>query len=79
MASMVVGGLFNAVAFTGACYLQKFNKDGYGEETRRRKKIRQRTTHLEFLRTVGRNERIHDVNHRDHRIGWWMDGSKNYI
>ncbi len=36
MASMVAGGLFNAVAFAGAGYLfQKFNKDGYGEETRR--------------------------------------------
>ncbi len=33
---MVAGGLFNAVAFAGAGYLfQKFNKDGYGEETRR--------------------------------------------
>ncbi len=32
-----------------------------------------------ILRTVERNERIHDVNHRDHGIGWWMDGSKNYI
>ncbi len=33
---MVAGGLFNAVAFTGAGYLfQKFNKDGYGEEVRR--------------------------------------------
>ncbi len=32
MASVVAGGLFNA----GAGYLfQKFNKDGYGEETRR--------------------------------------------
>ena len=31
---MVAGGLFNA--FTGAGYLfQKFNKDGYGEETKR--------------------------------------------
>ncbi len=36
MASMVAGGLFNAVAFAGAGYLfQKFNKDGYGEEVRR--------------------------------------------
>ena len=36
MASMVAGGLFNAVAFAGAGYLfQKFNKDGYGEETSR--------------------------------------------
>ena len=34
MASMVAGGLFNA--FAGAGYLfQKFNKDGYGEETKR--------------------------------------------
>ncbi len=33
---MVAGGLCNAVAFAGAGYLfQKFNKDGYGEETRR--------------------------------------------
>ena len=33
---MVAGGLFNAVAFAGAGYLfQKFNKDGYGEETKR--------------------------------------------
>ena len=33
---MIAGGLFNAVAFAGAGYLfQKFNKDGYDEETRR--------------------------------------------
>ncbi len=33
---MVAGGLFNAFAFTGAGYLfQKFNKDRYGEETKR--------------------------------------------
>ena len=33
---MVAGGLFNAVAFAGAgCLFQKFNKDGYGEETKR--------------------------------------------
>ncbi len=33
---MVAGGLFSAVAFAGAGYLfQKFNKDGYGEETKR--------------------------------------------
>ncbi len=33
---MVAGGLFNAVAFASAGYLfQKFNKDGYGEETKR--------------------------------------------
>ncbi len=36
MASMVAGGLFNAVAFAGAGYLfQKLNKDGYDEEIRR--------------------------------------------
>ncbi len=36
MASMVAGGLFNAVAFAGAGYLfQKFNKSGYEEETKR--------------------------------------------
>ncbi len=36
MASIVAGGLFNAVAFAGAGYLfQKFNKNGYGEEVRR--------------------------------------------
>ena len=33
---MVAGGLFNAVAFAGAGYIfSKFNKDGYGEETKR--------------------------------------------
>ena len=33
---MVVGGLFNAVAFAGAGYIfSKFNKDGYKKETRR--------------------------------------------
>ncbi len=33
---MVAGGLFIVVAFAGAGYLfQKFNKDGYGEETKR--------------------------------------------
>ena len=36
MVPMVAGGLFNAFAFAGAGYLfQKFNKDGYGEETKR--------------------------------------------
>ncbi len=36
MASMVAGGLFNAVAFAGAGYIfSKLNKDGYGEETKR--------------------------------------------
>ncbi len=35
MTSVVVGGLFNAFAFAGAGYLfQKFNKDGYDEETK---------------------------------------------
>ena len=34
MTSLVAGGIFNA--FAGAGYLfQKFNKDGYGEETKR--------------------------------------------
>ena len=33
---MAAGGLFNAFAFAGAGYLfQKFNKDGYSEETKR--------------------------------------------
>ncbi len=36
MASIVAGGLFNAVAFAGAGYLfSKSNKDGHGEETKR--------------------------------------------
>ena len=36
MASIVAGGLFNAVAFAGAGYLfSKFNKDGHDEETKR--------------------------------------------
>ncbi len=43
------------------------------------KKIYASATHLGFLRSVGRNERIHDVVHRSDRIGWWMDGSENYI
>ncbi len=35
MASIVAGGLFNAVAFAGAGYLfSKFNKDGHDEETK---------------------------------------------
>ena len=134
---MVAGGLFNAVAFAGYLF-QKFNKDGYGEETRRHdlaleklerarqewnqkdierqekmvalrrersdadadfkninkalkdyekvttlvfdgKKIYASATHLGFLRTVERDETIHDVVHRSDGIGWWMDGSENYI
>ena len=43
------------------------------------KKFYVSATHLGFLRTVERDERIHDVSHRNHGIGWWMDGSKNYI
>ncbi len=36
MTSLVADGIFNAFAFAGAGYLfQKFNKDGYGEETKR--------------------------------------------
>ncbi len=36
MTSVVVGGLFKAFVFAGAGYLfQKFNKDGYDEETKR--------------------------------------------
>ncbi len=36
MTSVVAGGIFNAFAFAGAGYLfQKFNKDGYSEETKR--------------------------------------------
>ncbi len=34
--SMAMGGLFNAVAFAGACYIfQHINKDGYEKETKR--------------------------------------------
>ena len=111
---MVAGGLFNAVAFAGACYLfQKFNKDGYGEEVRRHdlaleklEKARQEWNQKDierqekmvalrqekkeadadfekinkrFLRTVGRNERIHDVIHRSNWIGWRMGWSENYL
>ena len=36
MTSVVAGGIFNAFASAGAGYLfQKFNKDGYSEETKR--------------------------------------------
>ncbi len=36
MVPTVAGGLFNAFVFAGAGYLfQKFNKEGYGEETKR--------------------------------------------
>ncbi len=45
----------------------------------RRKKIHASATHLGFLRTVGRDERIHDIIHRSDGIGWWMDRSENYI
>ena len=43
------------------------------------KKIYASATHLGFLRTVGRNERIHDVIHRNCGISWRVDRSENYI
>ncbi len=33
----------------------------------------------DFLRTVGRNERIHDNIHRSNWIGWRMGWSENYF
>ncbi len=43
------------------------------------KNIYTSATHLGFLRTVERDERIHDVVHRSDGITRWMDGSENYI
>ena len=43
------------------------------------KKIYARTTYLGFLRSVRRDERIHDISYRNNGIGWWMDGWENYL
>ncbi len=43
------------------------------------KKIHASATPMGFLRSVGRNERIHDNIHRSNWIGWRMGWSENYI
>ena len=71
MASMVVGGLFNAFAFAGAGYLfSKLNHNGYKDEIKRHNLALEHLSKAKqewYEEEVSRKNRVEEKRHQCHK------------